>query len=178
MFVSCVSLSVSCVTLEHVVFRLVESCLVNSLFIFAYSLFIFVNSLLNVLHIICLSLSFPQAANCLYVIFSASGQTALTLSSPQASKLPLCYLLRKRSNCLSPFRGDGRGVVNVQPCSLEITDPLYLPLKRGGPVCLPLESPRRVLLMYSKTLSINLFRKRQTAFMLSSPQAVKLPLPL
>ena len=24
---------------------------------------------------------------------------------------------------------------------VEITDPLYLPLKRGGPVCPPLESP-------------------------------------
>ena len=27
---------------------------------------------------------------------------------------------------------------------LDITDPLYLPLKWGGPVCPPLESPRRV----------------------------------
>ena len=26
-------------------------------------------------------------------------------------------------------------------CVEEITDPLYLPLKRGGPVCPPLESP-------------------------------------
>ena len=27
----------------------------------------------------------------------------------------------------------------------EITDPLYLPLKRGGPVCLPLEKERCII---------------------------------
>ena len=47
---------------------------------------------------------------------------------------------------------------------LKITDPLYLPLKRGGPVCPPLESPRRVLPC--------LITPCQSAFQ----QGVKLPL--
>ena len=66
---------------------------------------------------------------------------------------------RKQANCLSLFRGDGRG---VRKCStfVLITDPLYLPLKRGGPVCPLLEGPRNVLLKYCKILSINLFRKQ------------------
>ena len=57
------------------------------------------------------------------------------------------------------FRGDGR---EVRKCStfVLITDPLYLPLKRGGLVCPLLESPRNVLLKYCKTLSISLFRKQ------------------
>ncbi|WP_418855784.1 hypothetical protein, partial [Prevotella sp.] len=65
----------------------------------------------------------------------------------------------KKSNCLSPFRGDGR---EVRKCStfVLITDPLYLPLKRGGLVCPHLESSRDVLLKYCKTLYINLFRKQ------------------
>ena len=70
------------------------------------------------------------------------------------------------SNCLSPFRGDGR---EVRKCStfVLISDPLYLPLKRGGPVWPPLESPRKVFWMSCKTLSkscnslsISLFRKQ------------------
>ena len=39
-----------------------------------------------------------------------------------------------------PFRGDGR---EVNTHSIVITDPLYLPLKRGGLVCSNLEGPRR-----------------------------------
>ena len=55
----------------------------------------------------------------------------------------------------------GEGFHNVELCVFEITDPLYLPLKRGGPVCPHLEGPRNVLLKkYCKTLFINLFRKQ------------------
>ena len=53
------------------------------------------------------------------------------------------------------------------PFISKITDPLYLPLKRGGPVCPHLESPRKVFWMSCKTLSkscnslsISLFRKQ------------------
>ena len=53
------------------------------------------------------------------------------------------------------------------PFISKITDPLYLPLKRGGPVCPYLESPRKVFWMSCKTLSkscnslsISLFRKQ------------------
>ena len=66
-----------------------------------------------------------------------------------------------------PFRGDGREVRNDEVLIvLDITDPLYLPLKRGGLVCLPLESPWRVLMRYSKTLSINFSASKQTASLL------------
>ena len=52
------------------------------------------------------------------------------------------------------------------PFISKITDPLYLPLKRGGLVCPLFESPRNVLLKYCKTLSINLFRKQANCFSL------------
>ena len=55
-------------------------------------------------------------------------------------------LFRKKSNCLSLFRRDGRGVRNDEVfIVLDITDPLYLPLKRGGLVCPPLKSPVNAL---------------------------------
>ena len=59
------------------------------------------------------------------------------------------------------------------PFISKITDPLYLPLKRGGPVCPHLESPRKVFWMSCKTLSkscnslsISLFRKQANCFSL------------
>ena len=45
----------------------------------------------------------------------------------------------------------------------DITDPLYLPLKRGGPVCPLLESPLECLVDVYKTLSINFSASKQTA---------------
>ncbi|WP_297244197.1 hypothetical protein, partial [uncultured Prevotella sp.] len=57
----------------------------------------------------------------------------------------------------------------------DITDPLYLPLKWGGLVCPPLESPRNVLLKYCKTLSINLFRKHANYFSLFREGTEKVP---
>ena len=45
-------------------------------------------------------------------------------------------------------------------CISDITDPLYLPLKRGGPVCPLLESPRRVLQISCNSLLISLFSKQ------------------
>ena len=65
-------------------------------------------------------------------------------------------LSQSRSQTASPlFRGDGR---EVRKCStfVLITDPLYLPLKRGGLVCPHLESSRKLY----KSLSINLFSKQ------------------
>ena len=41
----------------------------------------------------------------------------------------------------------GEGFHNVEHCIFEITDPLYLPLKRGGLVCPLLECPLEVLLI-------------------------------
>ena len=48
-------------------------------------------------------------------------------------------------------------------CISDITDPLYLPLKRGGPVCPLLESPLECLVDVYKTLSINFSASKQTA---------------
>ena len=46
----------------------------------------------------------------------------------------------------SPLLGEtGEGFHNVELCIFEITDPLYLPLKRGGLVCPLLESPLECL---------------------------------
>ena len=71
---------------------------------------------------------------------------------PQEVKLPL------------PFRGDGREVRNDEVfIVLDITDPLYLPLKRGGPVCLLLEGSRKLLY---KSLSVSLFRKKSNCLSL------------
>ena len=55
---------------------------------------------------------------------------------------------------LLPFRGDGR---EVNTHSIVITDPLYLPLKRGGQVCLPLES---VMVRRNKSVFIYVIRGR------------------
>ena len=67
----------------------------------------------------------------------------------------------RRKNLCSSVRSVGD--INNHPWGKDITDPLYLPLKRGGLVCPLLESPRNVLLMYSKTLSINFSASKQTA---------------
>ena len=67
------------------------------------------------------------------------------------------HLLGKQANCLSLFRGDGRGGKKVlHYCLVLVTDPLYLPLKRGGLVCLYFESPRKLY----KSLSASLFGKQ------------------
>ena len=70
------------------------------------------------------------------------------------------------------------------PFISKITDPLYLPLKRGGPVCPHLESPRKVFWMSCKTLSkscnslsISLFRKQANCFSLFREGTEKVPLP-
>ena len=46
-----------------------------------------------------------------------------------------------------PLGETGEGFHNVEHCIFEITDPLYLPLKRGGLVCPYLECPLEVLLI-------------------------------
>ena len=68
------------------------------------------------------------------------------------------HLLGKQANCLSPFRGDGRGGGKkvLHYCLVLVTDPLYLPLKRGGLVCPYFESPRKLY----KSLSASLFGKQ------------------
>ena len=45
----------------------------------------------------------------------------------------------------SPLGETGAGFHNVELCIFGITDPLYLPLKRGGLVCPLLESPLECL---------------------------------
>ena len=48
------------------------------------------------------------------------------------------------------------------PFISKITDPLYLPLKRGGPVCPYLENPRNLY----KSLSVSLFSKKSNCLSL------------
>ena len=56
-----------------------------------------------------------------------------------------------------------RGGRNDLSVGKDITDPLYLPLKRGGPVCPLLESPLECLVDVYKTLSIKFSVSKQTA---------------
>ena len=94
---------------------------------------------------------------------------------------PVCPLLESPLECLvdvyktlsinfsaskqtaSPPLGEtGEGFHNVELCIFEITDPLYLPLKWGGPVCPHLESPRNLY----KSLSVSLFSKKSNCLSL------------
>ena len=121
---------------------------------------------------------YENTSNISLSVFSLSliGEIIVICKPPMFS--PAIY----KSNSLNqevklplPFRGDGR---EVRKCStfVLITNPLYLPLKRGELVCPLLESPRNVLLKYCKTLSINLFHKQANCFSLFREGTEKVPI--
>ena len=88
------------------------------------------------------------SVNCVFVVFF----------NKQANCFLDNHLLGKQANCFSPFRRDGRegGKKVLHYCLVLVTDPLYLPLKRGGLVCPYFESPRKLY----KSLSASLFGKQ------------------
>ena len=59
-----------------------------------------------------------------------------------------------------PLGETGEGFHNVELCIFEITDPLYLPLKRGGLVCPLLDCPVGSLLNVVQDIVNQLFRKQ------------------